>query len=123
MILSFERTLIKGGLITTSFKNIKNEIHEFKNRRKRFFFTMSLCVISALRCPMILYFDHRNTSSKENSLLREPFNDTSTMSKPLSNDQFVVRVIFGDYVTSIGNPGRIMLIWWSAYSVVGLICR
>ena len=128
MIHSFEETLITFSLITTNFKNIKNGIHEFKSKKKRFYLAFFLCIFSLIRSPLILYF-HYQDSDLELTDSERTYQNVSKVSTDgqssmsIKYGQYVVQFILGDYLMKLGNSGAIIHIWWVAYSLVGIVFR
>ena len=128
MIHSFESALISGHLISTSFKNIKNNVHEFKKRRFGFLFSFFVLLFPVIRSPIVLYFDHLNMKSQENATMDIDVNSNMTLDNlspfaRYSKYEFVTKFILGDYLLALGNSGRIVHILWITFSVMALIYR
>lgn len=122
MIHSFEEALINSSLITTNFKNIKNDIHEFESKKKRFYLAFFICIFSLIRSPLILYFHYQDSDSEDaNNVSKVSTDYKSSMS--IKYGQYVVQLIFGDYLMKLGNSGAIVHIWWAAYSLIGIVFR
>ena len=117
MIPSLESALINGHLITTRFGDIKNKKHDFRRKGSRIIIAFLLNIFSIIRSSLILYFDQKAIKEKElESGLEQNILELSPSDK-------IVKLFLGDYVTHLGNPGRIIHIWWIIFSISGLFFR
>ena len=122
MIPSFESALINGHLITTGFGDIKNKKHDFRRKGSRIIIAFLLNIVSIIRSSSILYFDQKAIKEKDLESETALEQDVLQLSE-LSPSDKIVKVFLGDYLSHIGNPGRIIHIWWIIFSISGIFFR